>query len=378
MEKAGIFDVGFSGASFTWSNNRRNRARISKRLDRFLVNGACLDLFDAISVLHLTRHPSDHAPLKISFATRSDNKPRPFRFLNIWTSKPELLEMIRQAWDQDVDGSPLRVLCSKLLATRRAIQSWNKQHFGNVIDAVRSAEMAVQRAEEVVDQDDSEECQIELNKAQAELRHALSIEEQFWRQKARVKWFQEGERNSRYFHAVVRQRRVQGMIHRIKKSNGVWVDADVDIASEAAKYFNDLFTGTLDSSSDMLHLIPHMVSGEENGKLESVPSIDEVYRVVKSMDGDSAAGPNGFTGKFFTFAWEVIAQDVYNAILSFFCRAELPRFITSTSIVLIPKMPNPLEFSHFRPISLCNFFNKLLSQILADRLAGILPKIISP
>ncbi|XP_027090429.1 uncharacterized protein [Coffea arabica] len=170
MEEAGIFDIGFSGSSFMWSNNRRRRARISKRLDRFLVNGACLDISDAISVLHLTRHPLDHAPLKISFA-----------------------------WNQDVDGFSLRVLCSKLLATRRAIQSWNKQHFGNVIDSVRSAEMAVQRAEEMVDQDDSEECQIELNKAQAELHHALLIEEQLWRQKARVKWLQEGDRNSRPF-----------------------------------------------------------------------------------------------------------------------------------------------------------------------------------
>ena len=72
-----------------------------------------------------------------------------------------------------------------------------------------------------------------------------------------------------------------------------------------------------------------------------MPTIEEVYRVIKSMDGDSVAGPDGFTGKFFTFAWDVIAQDVYNAILSFFCGAELSRFITSTSIVLIPKMPNP-------------------------------------
>nr|XP_027099065.1 uncharacterized protein LOC113718354 [Coffea arabica] len=378
MEEAGIFDVGFSGASFTWSNNRRGRARVSKRLDRFLVNGACLDFSDVISVLHLARHPSDHAPLKISFENRSENKPRPFRFLNVWTTRHDLLEVIRQAWNQDVGGSPLRVLCSKLLATRRAIQTWNKQHFGNIFDAVHSAELEVQRAEEAMDQYVSEECQIELSKAQAELRHALSIEEQFWRQKSRVKWLKQGDRNSRYFHAVVRQRRVQGMIHRIKKSNGVWVDTNADIATEAISYFSNLFTGSLQSASDMQHLISPMISEEDNAKLEEVPSIDEVYRVVRSMDGDSAAGPDGFTGKFFTFAWEVVAQDVYNAILSFFCGAELPRFITSTSIVLIPKKPNPQEFSQFRPISLCNFFNKLLSRILADRVAYVLPKIISP
>ncbi|XP_027118292.2 uncharacterized protein [Coffea arabica] len=378
MEEVGVFDVGFSGARFTWSNNRRSRARISKRLDRFLVNGACLDFSDAISVLHLARHPSDHSPLKISFVARSNNKPRPFRFLNVWTTKPEFLEVIRQAWNQDISGSPLRVLCSKLLATRRAIQAWNKQHFGNVFDAVRSAEMAVQRAEESVDNNASEECQIELNKAQAELRHALSIEEQFWRQKARVKWLCQGDSNSKYFHAIVRQRRSQGMIHRIKNSDGVWVDNEDDIASAAITYFHDLFNDSLASSSDMLSLIPPKVSGEDNAKLEEVPSIEEVHRVLRSMDEESAAGPDGFTGKFFTFAWQVIAQDVYKAVLSFFCGAELPRFITSTSIVLIPKVQNPQDFSQFRPISLCNFFNKLLSRILADRVADILPKIISP
>ncbi|XP_071902759.1 uncharacterized protein [Coffea arabica] len=378
MEDAGVFDVGFSGANFTWSNNRRGRARVSKRLDRFLVNGACLDISNVISVLHLARHPSDHAPLKISFTDRSDHTPCPFRFLNVWTTKPELLEVIRHAWNQDVGGSPLRVLCSKLLATRRAIQTWNKQHFGNVLDAVRSAESGVQRAEEAMDQYVSEECQIELSKAQAELRHALSIEEQFWSQKARVKWLKHGDRNSRYFHAVVRQRRAHQMIHRIKKSNGVWVDTNDDIATEAITYFSDFFTGSSESSSDMQHLIPTIISEEDNEKLEKIPSIEEVYRVVSSMDGDSAAGPDGFTGKFFTFAWEVIAQDVYNAILSFFCGAELPRFITSTSIVLIPKIPNPQDFSQYRPISLCNFFNKLLSRILADRVAYVLPKIISP
>ena len=112
--------------------------------------------------------------------------------------------------------------------------------------------------------------------------------------------------------------------------------------------------------------------------LEEPPSMEEVKRAVFRMNGDSATGPDGFTGKFFTFTWDILAQDVYNGVLSFLCGAELPRFLTSTSIVLIPKVSHPQDFSQFRPISLCNFFNKLLSRILADRIAHLLPKILSP
>nr|XP_027066533.1 uncharacterized protein LOC113692333 [Coffea arabica] len=308
----------------------------------------------------------------------SDNKPRPFRFLNAWTSSLSLLEVIRSSWEAPVSGSPWRVLCSKLLAARRAIQHWNKSSFGNIFDNVKVAELRMVQAEAAAESTESEEAHIGLQEAQANFRHALAVEEQFWSQKARVKWLSHGDRNSKFFHAVVRQRRVQGTIHRIKTSAGLWVDKDGDIAEEAIRFFSGLFTESAVPSSELLPLIPPTISREDNLSLENIPSMEEVKRVIHVMDGDSAAGPDGFTGKFFTFAWEVIGQDVYNAVVSFFCGAELPRFITSTSITLIPKIPNPQDFSNFRPISLCNFINKVLSRLLADRLAGLLPKLISP
>ena len=67
---------------------------------------------------------------------------------------------------------------------------------------------------------------------------------------------------------------------------------------------------------------------------------------------------------------------MHKAVQSFFYGAELSRRITATSIVLIPKVQQPKDFSQYRPISLCNFVNKIFSKILARRLALILPKII--
>lgn len=47
-------------------------------------------------------------------------------------------------------------------------------------------------------------------------------------------------------------------------------------------------------------------------------------------------------------------------------------------MTLIPKIPNPEEVSHFRPISLCNVFYKIISKVLVNRLKLIMDSIITP
>ena len=74
----------------------------------------------------------------------------------------------------------------------------------------------------------------------------------------------------------------------------------------------------------------------------------------------------------------MVTEDVHRAIVSFFCGAMLPRSVTTTTIVLLPKVQCPQDFTQFRPISLCNFVNKVISKILSARLARVLPGIISP
>ncbi|XP_071939205.1 uncharacterized protein [Coffea arabica] len=156
----------------------------------------------------------------------------------------------------------------------QVIQEWNKTSFRNVFDAVRAVEENVLCAESRVEHEDSKAAQIELNKAQTELRHAILIEEQFWSQKARVKWLRTGDSNSKFFHAKVKLQRVQGAIHRVRNTNGDWVEDD--------------------EGSEMLHLILSLITREDNVALEGYPSMEEVKRAVFGMDGDSAAGPDCF------------------------------------------------------------------------------------
>lgn len=62
---------------------------------------------------------------------------------------------------------------------------------------------------------------------------------------------------------------------------------------------------------------------------------------------------------------------------AFFCGSELPRYITHTNMVVLPKKEMVKDFSNLRPIGLSNFTNKILSRLVHTRIAGVLPDIIS-
>ncbi|PKU74518.1 Putative ribonuclease H protein [Dendrobium catenatum] len=108
------------------------------------------------------------------------------------------------------------------------------------------------------------------------------------------------------------------------------------------------------------------------------PLMEEVKDTLFDMNAESVAGPDGFTVKFFQHTWHFVCDDVYNAVVDFFNGSPIPKFFSSTSIVLIPKNIEVNNWNDFRPISLCSVFYKLISKIMVNRLSLLLPKLISP
>ncbi|XP_059294479.1 uncharacterized protein LOC132047455 [Lycium ferocissimum] len=79
--------------------------------------------------------------------------------------------------------------------------------------------------------------------------------------------------------------------------------------------------------------------------MEMLPTEEEVKEAVFSLNGESACGPDGFTGLFFQSCWEIVKLDVVDMVKAFFVGQELPRFITHTNLILIPKKEQVQSFS---------------------------------
>ncbi|XP_027169490.1 uncharacterized protein LOC113769223 [Coffea eugenioides] len=297
MEGAELTDLGFSGSQFTWCNNRWGRAMVWKCLDRVLVNQDWLSLGVNTTVAHLNRVASDHSPLLLSCSLAMGGAPKSFRFLDVWRSHADFHNVVRQAWKEECDGRPIRVLLAKLKAVKQALRTWNKETFCNIFDRVKEDEATVLALERSLEECPSGEGEFQLLRAQGALKMSLLREAAYWRQKARLRWLREGDANSKFFHAQVKQRRARSFIHRMKDTNGVWTEEPSRIEEMATTFFADILSqpghGPMDLS--MLEVIPSVITVQDNMELQQFPTEEEVKAVVFQLDGGSSPGPDGFT-----------------------------------------------------------------------------------
>ncbi|XP_060182106.1 uncharacterized protein LOC132611743 [Lycium barbarum] len=150
---------------------------------------------------------------------------------------------------------------------------------------------------------------------------------------------------------------------------------------ETLNFFMPMYKFTAEPEAtdfELLEHIPKLISREQNRVIHEFPEEEEIKEVVFGLNANSAGGPDGYTGKFFQAAWDIIAKDIVNMVHSFFCGHELPRYITCTNLVLLPKRKEVITCSDLRLISLSNFISKVFSRIIHKRLVKLLPQLISP
>ncbi|XP_073062068.1 uncharacterized protein [Primulina eburnea] len=368
---SGLIDAGFEGSSFTWTNKT-----IWKRLDRVLVSIDWGDHFSSIRFEHLARTVSDHCPLLVT-APVFARGPSSFRFQRMWVRHHGFLQTVRLNWNLPCSLIGMSRLSVKLKRLKNHLKWWNRDVFGNIFDKITEAESAVRSAELACEVDPSDSNWTALSDRNADLARVTAMEADFWKQKAACNWLEDGERNTKLFHNLVKKKRVANKIFRIW-DDGVCLTSPDMIQQSGASFFQHLLTGdpfVLDCPD--LSGFPSVISDEENYGITATPSLEEVRATVFSISPDSVAGPDGFSSAFFQHCWEIVHQDVLDAVLDFFSGSPLPQSFTATTITLIPKVEGARAWSDYRPISLCNVTNKIISKLLYFRLRAVAERLIS-
>lgn len=372
---ANLSGIRYEGSNFTWCNNQRGGRRIWQRLDRFLCNGAAMAQFPELVVNHLPRIISDHAPILVSLARPVKYRPR-FIFQRMWLDHPNFLSVVAQVWGEKVQGSCSFRVEEKPRRLKSKLKCWNWQVFGHIrnkLEQLKQLQTDLETRLQIHWNYREDEA---LHNCNSEMRQILAWETEILYQKTRAKWIQEGDRNTKFFHALVRDRRSKNIIS-LHQPNGEIINEPVQICDIAAGYYERLFEASpYRIHEDLFHNYQAKVTYDMNIELCATPLKQEIWETINKLSADSASGMDGFTSHFFRGCWGIVQDDIVDMVQGFFLGDYLHHHVTVTSLTLIPKVTRPCKIEDYRPISLSNFSSKVISKIIASRLAKVLPYII--
>nr|XP_048334847.1 uncharacterized protein LOC125423747 [Ziziphus jujuba var. spinosa] len=217
-----------------------------------------------------------------------------------------------------------------------------------------------------------------IQKVEDEINCLLDKEESRWKQRSRVCWLREGDRNTRYFHVHASSRRRRNLIRGVMDSNGLWSSSPQHVVGAFMAYFQDLFT-TKGShiESDLSFGVRGRVTDFMNAELCKPFTADELKTSLFQMNPSKAPGHDGFPAMFYQHYWPSIGATITKACLQILNDGADMGNINHTLIALVPKVSDPSNVSDYRPISLGSVIYKMISKTLVNRLKAFLPKLIS-
>ena len=169
-------------------NNRKEEGFVMVRLDRAFATADWVNSYPHYSLHNLPIVDSDHGPILLNFEQLLPFRYRPFRFELMWINHPNYKDMILQAWEIQTKG--LEVL--------------------------------------------------------------LNREETMWAQKTKRNWILNGDRNTRYFQTVVRQKRARSRIFHIKDEDGLLLEDPLEIENRLVNHFKSSYEDTTLLSVDSI------------------------------------------------------------------------------------------------------------------------------
>nr|GEY09958.1 RNA-directed DNA polymerase, eukaryota [Tanacetum cinerariifolium] len=124
-------------------------------------------------------------------------------------------------------------------------------------------------------------------------------------------------------------------------------------------------------------LFPNRLSNDQVADLNRCISHDEIRGAVWNCGVNKSPGLDGFTFEFFRRYWSYIGLDFCSAIDCFFESGNFSMGSNASFIALIPKVTDAKFVTDFRPISLIGCVYKVVTKILANRLAAVITDLVS-
>ncbi|KAJ9557074.1 hypothetical protein OSB04_011688 [Centaurea solstitialis] len=264
-----VVDLNYTGIQYTWVQKPKRGDGLHRKLDRIMGNVEFMASFEGSRASFNPAGISDHAIGLLYIAAIKRNKVKGFKFDNFIADHDEFLHTVSIEWGKPVFGSFMHKLLTHLKRLKQPLRSL-RGRFGDISRRVSVLKTELDVIQVACDLNPSNpELLQDLAHLLVAYEQALLDENTFLKQRAKVKWLNDGNANTKFFHNVVKERRGRNTIRSIADLNGSFVydDAVGDVLFHHFRIFLgmrdmkvspemplDLFVNRL-SLAESLHMI---------------------------------------------------------------------------------------------------------------------------
>ena len=159
----------------------------------------------------------------------------------------------------------------------------------------------------------------------------IDLEEKLFEQakgmlfRSKVKWQEEGERNTKYFFNLEKARYNAKTCYKLIDKNGKEIIEDSLILETQKSFYNDLYSEDKEVSFMLKNTynikVPEIVKKDQ----EKTISIEEVGLAIKKMNNDKTPGEDGISVDFYKVFWAGLKDPFMSMIQQVFDEANCMR-----------------------------------------------------
>ena len=225
---------------------------------------------------------------------------------------------------------------------------------------------------------------IQLEQTTTELEKIIEYKTKGAIMRAKCRWYNEGEKNSKYFLSLEKGHYKNGVISQLKLGENEFASSDKDILSECETFYRDIYSSKADCDNSRINDLffgnnySKSLNLEEKEKCEGMLTKVECLQALQSMNPGKTPGSDGLPIEFYKVFWNEISDCLLNTINYAYAEGKFSISQRRGIIKLIPKKDaEPYFVKNWRPITLLNTDYKIAAKAIANRLQNVLPKLIN-
>ncbi|WOL11922.1 hypothetical protein Cni_G20686 [Canna indica] len=165
-----------------------------------------------------------------------------------WLEYPEIKDIIKEFWEKQNESG--RSIFGKMNLLKLILSEWSRDKVGDIEKKLKDTEKKLALLEKKEEQDTLSENELMLRRSLLNKRTALGRQRQIkWWSRSRKNWIEGGEKNTRYYHNVVKLRRQVNLVEELEVENRIVKDSN-EMAGHTAKWYENLWKREENNSSD--------------------------------------------------------------------------------------------------------------------------------